>query len=344
MAAEADGPEDYDAKLWQVLSAELGVTGLLIPEDLGGLGLDWRAARAVLGELGRGLACVPFLSSCVIAPTVLLAGDAAVASELLPRIADGSAMVAVALGDETLLSADPSASVEATAGADGGWQLSGQLLFVADGGAAHHILVPAADADGRPGWFLVSGDAPGVVTEAMPVVDTTRPQATVRLNGAAGRPVSSADSWTELVGPVLDAAITGLSCEQSAACAFLLELTVAYCKTRFQFGQPIGSFQAVQHRLADLALTVDTTVSAVEYAVAAAMDDPPRWREASSIAGFVCSEAMYSMAAEAIQLHGGVGFTWEHVAHRYYRRALAARPQFGQPSRHRERLLQALSV
>jgi alkylation response protein AidB-like acyl-CoA dehydrogenase len=343
VASVADSPDDYDTKLWQVLSSDLGVTGVLIPEEFGGLGLGWREARVVLAELGRALACVPFLSSCVIAPTILLADHNAIASELLRHIADGSAVVAVALGDAALLGPHPAPAIEATATDDGGWRLSGQLSFVAEAAAAQYVLVPAARVDGLSAWFVVATDAPGVCVTAMAVVDPTRPQATVQLDGPA-RPVSEFRACADIVGPVLDAALTGLACEQSAASRFLLELTVDYCKARYQFGQPIGSFQALQHRLADLAILVDTSVSAVEYAVWAAADEPERWREAASIAGFVCAETMHTAALETIQLHGGIGFTWEHPAHRYYRRALASVSQFGQPSRHRERLLQSLAI
>jgi alkylation response protein AidB-like acyl-CoA dehydrogenase len=176
------------------------------------------------------------------------------------------------------------------------------------------------------------------------VLDATRPQSTVRLDAATAEPVGALGSCDDVVGPVLDAAATALACEQSAASAFLLDMTVAYCRTRYQFGQPIGSFQAIQHRLADLAILVDRSVSAVEYAIWAAADEPRRWREAASIAGAVCAETMYTAAAETIQLHGGLGFTWEHPAHRYYRRALASRTQYGKPSWYRERLLQGLSI
>jgi alkylation response protein AidB-like acyl-CoA dehydrogenase len=344
VAAVADGPDDYDTKLWQVLSSDLGITGLLVPSRLGGLGLGWREVRVIMAELGRGLACVPFLSSCVIAPAVLLSDDSTVATELLPQIAAGSTIVAVALGDETLLGPEPTSGVSARPDEGGGWRLSGQLSFVSDGTAAQYILVLAARPDGLYAWFAVAADAQGVAIAAMPVVDATRPQATVQLDQAPARLAGGFSACEEAIGPILDAAVTGLACEQSAASQFLLELTVAHCKTRYQFGQPIGSFQALQHRLADLAILVDTSVSAVEYAVWAAADEPDRWHEAASIAGFVCAETMYTAAVETIQLHGGIGFTWEHPAHRYFRRALASRSQFGKPSWHRERLLRSLSI
>jgi alkylation response protein AidB-like acyl-CoA dehydrogenase len=340
----ADGPADFDAKLWQVLCSDLEVTGLVVPAKFGGQGMGWREVRVVLAELGRGLACAPYLSSCVLAPTILLAHESEAAARLLPQIAEGSAIVTVALGDDTLTEADPKPCALASRGEGGAWQLSGQLSFVPDAHAAHYVLVPATDPDGLVGWYAVDIGAQGVSVAAMPVIDTTRPQASLRMDKAPATLVGASSTYEEAVDPVLDAAITGLACEQAAISQFLLELTVAYCKTRYQFGQPIGSFQAIQHRLADLAVQVDTAISAVEYAIWAATDSPRDWRAAASIAGFTCSETMYSAAKECIQLHGGIGFTWEHVAHRYYRRALASRCQFGKPSWHRERLLRSLSI
>jgi alkylation response protein AidB-like acyl-CoA dehydrogenase len=298
----------------------------------------------VLEELGRALACVPYLSSCVIAPTILLDGAEELAEELLPLLADGRAMAAVALGDEALLGAVASTTLRARSTAQDRWRVSGEALFVADAAAADHLFVVASRPEGGVGWFVVRAGTDGVTVTSMPVIDTTRGQARVLLADAEARIVSLHDDVDSAIGPVLDAALTGRACEQSAAARFLLEITVDYAKTRYQFGQPIGSFQAIQHRLAELAVTVDTSVSAVEYAVWAAAEDLGRWREAASIAGFTCAEALHVAALEAIQLHGGIGFTWEHVAHRYYRRALASRVQFGAPSRNRERLLQALAI
>jgi alkylation response protein AidB-like acyl-CoA dehydrogenase len=347
VAAVADGPQLWDAQLWSRLSSQLGVCGALVPESFGGLGLGWRELRVILHELGRSLACVPYLSSCVLAPTILLdnphAATSAASTELLPQIATGDAIVAVALSDEMLLGPAPTAVARATSTA-GGWELSGTTQFVPDAVAANHLLVPAALPDGGAGWFAAPTDVPEVAVTAMPVLDTTRPLATIELHAAPARLVAAYDSVATAVGTALDAAITGLACEQTGASQFLLELTVSYTKTRYQFGQPIGSFQAVQHRLADLALTVDNAVSAVEYAVWAAADCRRRWREASSIAGFTCSEALHVAASETVQLHGGVGFTWEHPAHRYFRRALASRSQFGAPARLRDRLLESLDI
>jgi acyl-CoA dehydrogenase len=344
VAEIADGPDDHDRELWKALASDLGVTGVLVPEQHGGLGLGWRETRVVLAEQGRALACVPFLSSCVVAVTVILSSkDESAAAELLPGIADGGLVVAVALGEEGLLSDPPHSTVEARLVGEA-YELRGETRFVSDGASADILLVPARREDGRHAWFVVDPTATGVVRTPMTVVDTTRPQAIVRLDSVTSRLLGQFGEPGDVVGPAVDAGMLGIACEQSAAGSRLLEMTVDYARTRYQFGQPIGSFQAIQHRLADLALLVDASVSAVEYAVWAAADEPSAVREAVSIAGFVCSETLHTAASETIQLHGGIGFTWEHPAHRYFRRALASATQLGKPSQHRERLLRALSI
>ncbi|MCW2848445.1 MAG: acyl-CoA dehydrogenase domain protein [Marmoricola sp.] len=345
VAAVADGPEEYDEPLWRTLAVDLGVTGVLVPEEYGGLGMGWAEARVVLAELGRGLACVPFLSSCVVAVSVVLeSNDAAAAAAILPGVAEGSSIVAVALGDDRLLPALGSSAVAARTGADGGWQLSGVQPFVVDGIAADRILLLGRTDNGAHGWFLVEAGAGGLTRTTMEVVDPTRPQATLTLDGVTARLIGDLGTCDDLVAPALDALVVGTGCEMAEASRHLLDLTIVYATTRYQFGQPIGSFQALQHRLADLAIMIDTSVSAVEYAIASAVHHPERLREAASIAGFVCTEAFYQAALETIQVHGGIGFTWEHQAHRYYRRALASRALLGTPAVHRERLMQSLSL
>jgi len=344
VAEVADSGEGFDASLWQTLASELGVTGIMVPENLGGLGMGWAETRIVLAELGRSLACVPFANSCVVATTLIAtSGDRDLAAEVLPGVADGSSIVAVALGDDSLLPPGGRSPIRATQIGDQ-WHLSGVQPFVQHGLIAHRFLILAERADGQHAWFLVESGAAGLEREEMACLDATRPQARLTMTAVPGRQVGRVGDCDSLVSPVLDTAVVAASCEASAASSHLLDLTVAYVSSRFQFGQPIGSFQALQHRLADLALAVDTSVSAVEYAVAAAVHDPARFREAASLAGFVCAETFYQAALEAIQMHGGIGFTWEHQAHRYYRRALSARAMLGAPSVHRERLLQSLSL
>ncbi|MFC6239288.1 acyl-CoA dehydrogenase family protein [Longivirga aurantiaca] len=345
VAAVADGLDGLDAPLWRTLAQDLGVTGVLVPEAHGGLGLGWAEARVVLEALGSSLACVPFAPSCVVAVTlVLAAGDEGAAGDILPGIVDGSTVVAVALGDDSVLAPVSRSAVAAELGVDGAWVLTGDQPFVPYGTVADAILLLARTSDDEHGWFLVASDARGLSRSAMSVVDTTRPQALLRLESTPARLVGAVGRCDDLLAPVLDAAVAAAACEQLGASRHLLDLTVAYASTRFQFGQPIGSFQALQHRLADLAISIDTAASAVEYAVSAAPADPRQRAEAASISGVVCSETFYLAALETIQIHGGIGFTWEHQAHRYYRRALASRVALGSPAFHRERLLQSLAL
>jgi alkylation response protein AidB-like acyl-CoA dehydrogenase len=340
----ADGPDGHDERLWAALSSQLGVTGVLIPQEHGGLGMDWRVARIVLGELGRGLACVPFLESAVVAPTVILdAGDPEAEHDLLPRIADGSLVATVSFGGETALGDDAAAAVHARDDS-GTWRLTGSQPFVSHAEYAGLFLVIAATGAGDHGWFAIEGEDPTLSRTPMTVVDTTRPLSTVDLADTPARLIGQLRPFRQLAEGVLSAAVVGSACEQEAASRFLLETTVEYTRSRYQFGRPIGSFQALQHRLADLAVAVDTSTSAVEYAVWAAADAPHHLAEAASVAGFTCSETFFRAACEAIQMHGGIGFTWEHMAHRYYRRALTSRALFGKPSFHRERLLESLSI
>lgn len=344
VAAIADGPDAYDAPLWSALSDRLGVTGVLVPEEHGGLGLGWREAGIILAELGRGLACVPFLESAVVAPAVIMAAeDADAATDLLPRISDGSMIVTVGLGDAELFAHDASSPLRAHEDT-GSWSVSGHQPFVVHAESADIILLLCSTDEGDHSWFTVDPNDESVTLQPMSVIDATRPQFVVVLENTPARPVGSFGARRQLLSPALTAAVVGAACEQEAASQFLLETTVQYVRNRYQFGRPIGSFQALQHRLADLAVMVDQSTSAVEYALWALADAPERAVEAASIAGFTCAETMFSAASETIQMHGGIGFTWEHLAHRYYRRALTSRVQFGKPTFHRERLLESLSI
>ncbi|MTV23897.1 acyl-CoA dehydrogenase [Nitriliruptoraceae bacterium ZYF776] len=343
VAELADGGAPRDDAMWARLRDELGVTGLLVPERFGGAGATWREVAAVAGELGRALVCVPFVTSSVIATTAVLAtGDDEVAADLLPGVADGSLVLTVAAADiEGTLTAD-GIRVRARED-DGGWRLDGEVAYVADGTVADRLLVLTV-APAGPSWFVVDPADASVAVHPMTVLDPTRPLATVTLEGAIGRPLGEVGAGWAVAEVVIDAATVALAAEQVAAAEHLLDLTVAYAKDRIQFGQPIGSFQAIQHALADLTLRVDEARSALELAVWAASDAPDELREGAAIAGVVCAETLRTVATEAIQIHGGIGFTWEHVAHRYFRRAHGSSVAFGTPALHRERLLAAIGV
>jgi alkylation response protein AidB-like acyl-CoA dehydrogenase len=297
--------EQDGQKLWPVLCEQVGVAGLGIPERFGGLGAGVRELQVVAEELGRGLTPSPLLSSSVLATLAVLAtGDDTVCERLLPGLADGSRTAALAW-----------ASVET---AD----------LVLDGAHAD-VLLAVADVDGEPALFEVDE----YTAEPVETMDQTLRLAAVRLSQPPGRLLGRPE-----LGGVRDAALAVLAAEQVGAAAQALAITVAYTKDRVQFGRPIGSFQALKHRMADLHVLVESARSAA-YAAGAAIDaGSPDAAHAAITAKVYCSTAFSTVAAEMIQLHGGIGFTWEHDAHRYFKRAHATEQLFGQPREHLARL------
>jgi alkylation response protein AidB-like acyl-CoA dehydrogenase len=328
-----DGP-GFDAALWRKLGAELGLAGLVIPEHLGGAGLGWVELVGVAEELGRGLAAVPFLSTvCLGTTAILVAGDDAQQARLLPAIARGDTTAALAYVD---------AGTATTARADGDHViLTGRKRQVVDGHSAGVLIVTARDAAGVA-LYAIPGDAPGVTRRRLPTMDATRPLAELSLEGvrlpASARLARAGDG---VLDRVLALACIGLAAEQVGGAQRCLDLSVEYAKVRTQFGRPIGAFQAIQHKCADLFLLVESARSAAYYAGWAASQPDIAADEvaaAASIAKAYCSDAYFQCAAETIQIHGGIGFTWEHDAHLYFKRARSSRDLLGAPAEHRERL------
>jgi len=320
-------PAGYDASLWQVLCEQIGVAALSIPEGFGGAGAGALETHLVLDELGRGLTPSPLLGSAVLPARLLLsAGDAAACARLLPGIAEGEVVAVCWSGVDGDWSTEPSAVA-----LDGG-SLSGTAHYVLDGDTATRLLVVASAADG-PALVEVDPSQSAVTRTRTPTMDATRRLATVTFTGAAGSRLAATDLRSAL-GAARDAALVGQTAEQVGAMARLLELTVEYAKVRVQFGRPIGSFQAIKHRLADLHVLVEAARSA-SYAAAVGTIDP-------AVAAVHCAEAFFTLAAEAIQLHGGIAITWEHDAHLYFKRAQAGTQLFGTPATHLARLSEAV--
>jgi alkylation response protein AidB-like acyl-CoA dehydrogenase len=310
---------------WPRLAREIGVAGLAIPESYGGSGATLRETCVVLEELGRTLTPAPLLGSAVLAGTALLGtGDTDACGRLLPGIADGTRSAALVWTPATGRW-DPD-DVACTADRRG--RLDGEAHYVLDGDTADTLLVAARTTDGV-GLFEV--DPSRVVRMASTTVDLTRKLAVVRLDGTPGRRLGGGDA-RGVLARVRDVACVALSAEQAGTAARALELTVEYTKARVQFGRPIGAFQALQHRMADLHVLVETARS-ISWAAAEAVD--PVLAAAAKVH---CSEALMTVAGEMIQLHGGIGITWEHDAHRYFKRAHGAWHLFGQPADHVARL------
>jgi alkylation response protein AidB-like acyl-CoA dehydrogenase len=333
----------YEHDLWRRIGGELGWTAITIPEKHGGLGLGYVELVALFEEAGRALLCSPLFSTVVLAANALLtAENSERAAALLPRIAAGETTGTLAYTEESG-SWDP-AGVRANVRRDRDeYVLDGVKSFVLDGHSADWLIV-AARAPGSSGaaglsLFALPGDTAGVTRRLLPTMDQTRKQAEVVLDsvrlpvsallGAEGR------AWPA-ISRTLDLAAIALAAEQVGGAQRCLDMTVAYAKDRKQFGRPIGSFQAIKHKCADMLLKVESARSAAYYAGWAASVEEPEVPAVASLAKAYCSEAYFHCASEAIQIHGGVGFTWEYDVHLHFKRARSTESFLGSPAHHRE--------
>jgi alkylation response protein AidB-like acyl-CoA dehydrogenase len=320
------GPR-VDRALWRH-ACELGVAGLDVPEALGGTGAGFGALAVVQRECGRVLAPLPVLGSVVAAQGIILAAadpaDPATPADLLPGLVSGD-LIAAAVLDA------PGVTV------DGG-RLTGRLAHVMDGMSADLLVL--LDAGSRP-WVVDFG-ADGVHREVAESMDLVRDFATVTLEAAPARPLGQLAP--EQVARVRRAVAAAVACEQHGGSEATLESAVAYTRTRVQFGRVIGSFQAIKHRCADLAVEVDLSLSAVAHAAWAVQEDAPQAPLAVAMAGATCPPVFLRCALENVQLHGGIGFTWEHPAHLYVRRAESDLALFGDAEQHREGVLHSLGI
>lgn len=324
-------PDGFDRELWAKLATQ-GVTGLLVEPEYGGVGLGAPELEAVAEETGAALLPAPFLSSAVLTVALVQsAGSDADKARLLPGLADGTAIGTVAVtGPRGSWTAD---GVDVRAGTDG--TLTGSAHYVTFGQIADVILVVAL-TDGGPGIFQVAPDAPGFRRSAATVFDPTTPLSSYTFTATPAQRIGSA-GW-DAVQQALDLTVIALAGEQAGGARRIFDITVDYLKTRIQFGRPIGSFQALKHVAADLLLKVESATSAAQHA-AAQYEDPETRGGAVALAGFACAEAYVDTAMQAIQMHGGIGFTWEHPAHLFLRRARSGLQLFGDSGAHRERYL-----
>jgi alkylation response protein AidB-like acyl-CoA dehydrogenase len=347
---------DDDSVPWRRLCGEIGVAGLAIPERYGGAGAGPVEIHIVMEELGRRLTPAPMLGSAVLATRALLtAGDDAACRRLLPGLAAGTTIAALAWTGPAghwnpaevacRASAEtpdvarrasgeaPDAAVRASAEA----AVTGEAHYVLDGADADVLLVAADGQDGI-GLYEVDPAQPRVSRTAVTTMDQTRRMATIRLDDAFGWRLGQRLD----LRPVRDLACIALSAEQIGAARQALDLTVAYTKVREQFGRVIGSFQGLQHRLADLHVLVESARSLSYAAVEAAADEAPDLGLHAAAARACCSEALTRAAAEMIQMHGAIGITWEHDAHRYFKRAHGDSHLLGPPADHVSRIAAAL--
>jgi len=325
----------YDEAVWAQMAGQLGLHGLAIPEEYGGAGFGFVELGIVLEEMGRVLLGAPFFASAVMAAELLMAaGDEQARKDYLPAIASGETIATVALTESDGQWQESSITLRAVQ-SGGTWRLSGAKTFVPDGFSAGLILVVARTDDGI-GVFAVDGDADGLVRELLPTMDQTRKQARLDFDSVPARPIGDADDAWPAVSRMLEVAAVGLAAEQVGGAQRALEMAVEYAKLREQFGRPIGSFQAIKHKCASMLVAVESMKSAAYYGLWAVASGDRELPVVSSIAKVCCSDGYTMVAAENIQIHGGIGFTWEHPAHLYFKRARSSRILLGAPDYHRE--------
>ncbi len=328
---ESDPP--YDAKVWQRLGSELGVLGLSVPEADGGVGGNLVDQAVAVEELGASLACGPTFGTVFLAiPALVAAAAGSARDEVLAELVEGRRTAAFAVADRA--GAFDPAAVTVTASGD---TLSGVAERVVDGGNADDLLVAADGPDGV-GLYVIDASGPGVERTPLVTLDLTRRQATIRFSDAAARRVAGPDEAERVIGDALQVGSALLAVEQVGAAQHLLDLAVDYAKSRLQFGRPIGSFQAVKHRLADMLVDLEHARSAAYHAVWALTDGTDDPALAASIAQATCSAALSRIAKDTIQVHGGIGFTWEHQAHLYFKRAATDAALLGTAEQHRARV------
>jgi len=329
--AAAQGLEPaYRDETWAMLARDLEVVGVDIPEQYGGSGFSLMELGLTIREMGRVLLPSPYFSTVVIGVGVLLAvPDEEARLELLPRIAVGDLTLAVVLDD--LGGSDRSQEPpRASQDLSRDWVVSGQCPFVLDGNTADLVIVSAVTPTGRA-LFLVDPSAPGVSRHPTSCLDATRPGAALRMANAPARPLGPGTAAPAASRSVRDRLLAAAACESVGAAQACLSSAVEFAKVRHQFGKPIGSFQSIKHRCADLHMEI---TAAESLALQALVDLSTGTGEASALcalAAAASAEALWHAAAANVQIHGGIGFTWEHSAHRYYRRAVCARTLFGSP-------------
>jgi acyl-CoA dehydrogenase len=335
-----EGAAPYDAELWRGM-AEMGWMGTAIPESHGGAGFGYLELCVIAEELGRSLAPTPFSSTIYLAAeALLLAGSPAQKKRWLPRIAQGEAIGCFALAEGPQV-ATPG---NITTRADGG-RVSGTKIPVMDGDVADFAIVVAGEADGRrAGLFLVDLTGPGVTRTSVTTVDPTRSHARLVFDGAAAEPLGAPFAGWPLVERMLDRAAVLVAFEQLGGAQAALDMAREYALGRFAFGRQIASFQAIKHKLADMYVAVELARSNAYYGAWALSKDAPELPVAAATARVAASEAYYQNAKENIQVHGGMGFTWEFDCHLHYRRAKLTGLMLGSTRRWKDLLVTRLQA
>ena len=333
----------FDRAVWGQMAEQMGLQGLAIPEEFGGSGFGFVELGIVLEEMGRALLCAPFFSTVVLAANTLVhSGDEAAKAAHLPGIASGATIATLAFTEPSGKWDEAGITMPATKSGDG-YTLTGTKSFVLDGHTAD-LLIVAARTGAGVSLFAVDGGASGLTRTALSTMDQTRKQAKIDFADTPATLIGAEGKGWDVLSTVLDLAAIALAAEQVGGAQFVLEMAVQYAKDRVQFGRPIGSFQAIKHKCADMLLEVESAKSAAYYGLWCASEMNDEMSSVASLAKAYCSEAYFHATAENIQIHGGIGFTWEHPAHLYFKRAKSSELLFGDPTYHREQLAQRIGI
>lgn len=342
--SRVDSDERYDLGLWKTIAGELGLAGLIVGEELGGSEASARELAVVAEELGRSVAPVPFLGSAVLATTTLLGCTQTLQGrDTLRGLVEGSLVGTLAVNLTTTPSAEFPTVVQASSG-----RLTGTVRAVVDLEVADVIVVPARDGDG-PALYLLSLPQEGAISTPTTPLDLTRGIGCLELNSAQAHRIATGDAAVSALRRALTTGAAILASEQVGLAQYCLESTVDYLKTRYQFGRPVGSFQALKHRLADLWAGASNANAVARHAAGTLADSPQDEEQdeaelAATLAQAYCSDLAVLAAEETVQLHGGIGMTWEHPAHLYLGRAKSSQLAFGSPARHRARIAELVDL
>jgi alkylation response protein AidB-like acyl-CoA dehydrogenase len=338
----------HDSALWKKM-AELGWLGLVIPEDYGGAGLNYVDLVLVMEEMGRVVLPAPFIWTVMVAEAIKRAGSDAQKQTLLPRIASGELIATPAYLEPSAIWS--SNGIGLTARADGGgFVLDGTKLFVNDGHIADCLLVAArtgGSGDSGITLFAVDPKRSGITVTPLTTMDQTRKLAQVQFDGVRAEQsdvVGEVGNGWKTLSEVIDRGKVMLAGEMMGGAQKVLETTVEYAKVRVQFGRPIGSFQAVQHKCANMMIDVEGAKSAAYYAAWAVSNEVPEAALAAALAKAAASDAFRRVSADGIQVHGGIGFTWDHDMHLYFKRAKSSEFTFGDATWNRELVAQGINL
>ncbi len=332
--AVIESPEGFDRSTWRQMAEQLGLQALLVPERYEGLGQGPVEAHVVFEEMGRALYPGPYFASAALATSALVcSGDEAAWRDLLPGIAAGSTIATVAVAEAHGRWDQGSATRSTARRSRDAWVLDGSKSFVPNGQVANLFLVTAR-TDAGLSLFAVDAADPAVEARALPSLDLTRRLAGLELAGATARLVGEDGGAPGVVAAMVDRALVALAAEAAGGAARCLEMSVDYAKQREQFGRPIGSFQAIAHRCVEMLQRVELARAASRYAASSLAAGTSEFPVTARVAAAYCGRAYRWVATESIQVHGGIGFTWEHDAHRHYRRSWASETLLGSTDQH----------